>query len=82
MVGLDNPLHIGLVLVVVLLVFGAKRLPELGKSMGEGLRGFKHALGGDMPEHHLAATPDSPAAAASAAAMPATAVEQEPPAAH
>jgi TatA/E family protein of Tat protein translocase len=30
MVGLDNPLHIALVLVVVLLVFGAKRLPELG----------------------------------------------------
>ena len=47
MVGLDNPLHIALVLVVVLLVFGAKRLPEMGKSMGEGLRGFKDSLHGD-----------------------------------
>jgi sec-independent protein translocase protein TatA len=45
--GLDNPLHIAIVLIVVLLVFGAKRLPELGKSMGEGLRGFKESVNGD-----------------------------------
>jgi sec-independent protein translocase protein TatA len=51
MVGLDNPLHIALVLVVVLMVFGAKRLPEMGKSMGQGLRGFKDSLqGNDTPE--------------------------------
>jgi sec-independent protein translocase protein TatA len=51
MVGLDNPLHIALVLVVVLMVFGAKRLPEMGKSMGQGLRGFKDSLQGhDAPE--------------------------------
>ena len=41
MLGLDNPLHIAFVLVLVLLVFGAKRLPEMGKSLGAGLRGFK-----------------------------------------
>jgi sec-independent protein translocase protein TatA len=52
MLGLDNPLHIAIVLVVVLMVFGAKRLPEMGKSVGEGLRGFKHAVSGD------AAAPD------------------------
>ena len=51
MVGLDNPLHIALVLIVVLMVFGAKRLPEMGKSMGAGLRGFKDSLqGNDAPE--------------------------------
>ena len=50
MVGLENPLHIALVLVVVLLVFGAKRLPEMGKSLGEGLRGFKHAISGEQPD--------------------------------
>ena len=50
MVGLDNPLHIALVLIVVLMVFGAKRLPEMGKSMGQGLRGFKDSLqGNDAP---------------------------------
>ena len=50
MVGLDNPLHIALILVVVLLVFGAKRLPEMGKGLGEGMRGFKHAISGETPE--------------------------------
>jgi sec-independent protein translocase protein TatA len=49
MVGLDNPLHIALVLIVVLMVFGAKRLPEMGKSMGQGLRGFKDSLQGHEP---------------------------------
>jgi sec-independent protein translocase protein TatA len=52
MLGLDNPLHILVLLVVVLLVFGAKRLPEMGKSLGEGLRGFKSAIS-DEPSVHL-----------------------------
>ena len=50
MVGLDNPLHIALVLVVVLLLFGAKRLPEMGRSLGEGLRGFKDSMQGTATE--------------------------------
>ena len=50
MVGLDNPLHIAIILVVVLLVFGAKRLPEMGKGLGEGMRGFKHAISGEAHE--------------------------------
>jgi sec-independent protein translocase protein TatA len=53
MVGLDNPLHIAMLLVVVLLVFGAKRLPEMGKSLGEGLRGFKDSMSGDSPSPTL-----------------------------
>jgi sec-independent protein translocase protein TatA len=55
MVGLDNPLHIVMLLVVVLLVFGAKRLPEMGKSLGEGLRGFKDSVSGNSPGHELTA---------------------------
>jgi sec-independent protein translocase protein TatA len=47
MLGLDNPIHIAFVLVLVLLVFGAKRLPEMGKSLGSGLRGFKESLTGE-----------------------------------
>ena len=42
--GLENPIHILLILVVLLLVFGAKRLPELGRGIGSGMRGFKDAL--------------------------------------
>ena len=42
--GLDNPLHILFLLMIVLLVFGAKRLPEIGRSLGSGMRGFKDSL--------------------------------------
>jgi sec-independent protein translocase protein TatA len=54
--GLDNPLHILILLVVVLLVFGAKRLPEIGRSLGDGMRGFKDSLQGN-PETHSAISP-------------------------
>jgi len=46
-VGLDNPVHILLLLLVVLLVFGAKRLPEIGRSLGTGMRDFKTSLTGE-----------------------------------
>jgi len=41
---LNNPLHILILAVIVLLVFGAKRLPELGKSLGTGIREFKGSV--------------------------------------
>ncbi len=47
MLGLNNPVHILFLLVVLLLVFGAKRLPEMGRSLGTGLRGFKETLSGE-----------------------------------
>jgi sec-independent protein translocase protein TatA len=56
MVGLENPLHIAMLLVVVLLVFGAKRLPEMGKSLGEGLRGFKDSMSGETHTAQLQET--------------------------
>ena len=47
--GLDNPLHLLFVLLLVLLVFGAKRLPEMGRSLGEGMRGFKESINPHTP---------------------------------
>lgn len=44
--GLDNPVHILIVLVVVVALFGAKRLPEMGRSLGSGIREFKDAVTG------------------------------------
>ena len=44
---LDNlfqPTHLLVVLFVALLVFGPKKLPELGKGLGEGIRGFRDAM--------------------------------------
>jgi sec-independent protein translocase protein TatA len=58
--GLDNPLHIAFLLLVVLLVFGAKRLPELGRSLGSGMRGFRDAISGAELVPALAA-PTTPA---------------------
>jgi sec-independent protein translocase protein TatA len=59
MMGLDNPIHILFLLVIALLVFGAKRLPEMGKSLGEGLRGFKESVSGETPAAHLTAAQDA-----------------------
>jgi sec-independent protein translocase protein TatA len=62
--GLENPVHILILLVVVLLVFGAKRLPEMGHSLGSGMRGFKDALSGQTPSASLTAAPDEHAVVA------------------
>jgi sec-independent protein translocase protein TatA len=61
--GLDNPLHLAFLLVILLLVFGAKRLPELGRSLGTGMRGFKEAISGEShtPEQLEEITPSAPA---------------------
>jgi sec-independent protein translocase protein TatA len=53
MVGLDNPLHIAILLLVVLLLFGAKRLPEMGRSLGTGLRNFKESVTGEQAPARL-----------------------------
>jgi sec-independent protein translocase protein TatA len=56
MLGLDNPIHILFLLVIVLLVFGAKRLPEMGRSLGDGLRGFKDSVSGETHAAQLTDT--------------------------
>lgn len=61
MFGLDNPIHIAFVLLLVLLVFGAKRLPEMGKSLGAGLRGFKESISGEEPAEGISAAQQAPA---------------------
>jgi sec-independent protein translocase protein TatA len=42
--GLLQPTHLLLIFGIALLVFGPKKLPELGKGIGEGIRGFKSAV--------------------------------------
>jgi sec-independent protein translocase protein TatA len=48
--GLDNPVHIAFLLILLLLVFGAKRLPEMGRSLGTGMRAFRQSLSGESTE--------------------------------
>jgi sec-independent protein translocase protein TatA len=68
------------VLVIVLLIFGPKRLPGLGKSLGTGLREFKESITGESKDEDEAqrpeiaaatATPPAPAPPAPTAAAPA-----------
>ena len=47
--GLDNPIHLAFLLAILLMVFGAKRLPELGRSLGSGMRGFKESISAEAP---------------------------------
>jgi sec-independent protein translocase protein TatA len=47
MIGNIGPLEIGIVLIVALLVFGPKKLPELGKGAGQSIREFKESITGD-----------------------------------
>jgi sec-independent protein translocase protein TatA len=42
--GLFQPMHLLVILGIAVLMFGPKKLPELGKGLGEGIRGFKSAL--------------------------------------
>jgi sec-independent protein translocase protein TatA len=46
-IGLLTPAHVGLILIVLLLIFGPKRLPETGRALGRGIREFKDAVTGD-----------------------------------
>lgn len=47
---LFTPTHLIVLAVVVLVLFGGKKLPELGKGLGEGLRGFKEGMKGVTDE--------------------------------
>ena len=67
--GLESPMHLLVVLIVAVLVLGPKKLPEVGRSLGSGIRQFKHSIEGhDAPE---------PAAAPVVAPAPAEAEKVE-----
>jgi sec-independent protein translocase protein TatA len=46
----QTPWHIVLLLLIALLLFGGKRLPEIGKALGSGMREFKDAVTGNSPD--------------------------------
>jgi sec-independent protein translocase protein TatA len=79
--GLDNPLHIAFLVVILLLVFGARRLPEIGRSLGGGMREFKDSISGEAKQTTLTPTAQpqqqQPPVAQPVVAQP---VEAQPPA--
>ena len=48
--GLENPIHLLVILLVVLIVFGPKRLPDLGRSLGRGMKEFRESISGHQHE--------------------------------
>jgi sec-independent protein translocase protein TatA len=55
--GLFQPMHLLVIFGIALLIFGPKKLPELGKGIGDGIRGFKSAMKEreDSPEKGISA---------------------------
>ncbi len=51
--GLFEPIHLIVILLIVMLVFGAKKLPEIGSGMGKAISNFKRSLkdSSDSPDH-------------------------------
>lgn len=45
--GLFQPTHLLVIMIIALFVFGPKRLPELGKGLGDGIKSFKDAMNGN-----------------------------------
>jgi sec-independent protein translocase protein TatA len=80
-----GPLEIAVVLIIVLIIFGPKRLPELGKSMGHGIREFKDSLSGekdkDSPEEKRRELQASQQAQVAQPQPPAPQAQPAPPAA-
>ena len=57
--GLFQPMHLLIIFFIALLVFGPKKLPELGKGLGEGIRALKAGMkDGDKPEEKAEAKAD------------------------
>jgi len=57
MTGLTQPSHIILILLIALMLFGGRRLPEIGRSLGTGMREFKDSItdhGSPQSSHPLA----------------------------
>jgi sec-independent protein translocase protein TatA len=68
-----GPLEIALILFVVLIIFGPKRLPDLGRSLGRGMREFKDSVTGKDKDELPEGTADKPEPATTT-----TAGEQKP----
>ena len=76
--------EIAIVLIIVLVIFGPKRLPQLGRSLGSGMREFKDSVTGsgkDDDDHELAAPPPDPAARVTTATADETPAADRPKAA-
>jgi sec-independent protein translocase protein TatA len=78
--GLFSPTHLVILLAVALLLFGAKRLPEIGRSLGVGMREFKDSVTGVQEATRLDTPSELPPPAATTVAPAAEAAPEPAPA--
>jgi sec-independent protein translocase protein TatA len=78
--GIESPVHLIFIAVIALIVLGPKRLPELARSLGHGMREFREAMSGaaDGEEHERAPAP-VPGQAQLTASSESTQVPASPP---
>ena len=57
--GLYQPMHLLVIFAIALLVFGPKKLPELGKGLGEGIRALKEGMKDHPTDAKVEAKPDT-----------------------
>ena len=57
--GLFQPMHLLIIFAIALLVFGPKKLPELGKGLGEGIRALKDGMKDHMTDAKVESKPDT-----------------------
>lgn len=55
--GLESPMHLLVVLIIAVLVLGPKKLPEVGRSLGSGIRQFKNSIEGNEAAAAVPAEP-------------------------
>ena len=76
-----GPMELAIVLVIALIVLGPKRLPEVGRSLGKGMREFKDSISGSSHDDDDDDGAELPAVTASRESHPATATRESEPAA-
>jgi len=62
MLGSIGPTELLLILLIVIIIFGARKLPDLGKSLGEGIKNFKKAVSSGKEDSSQENQPKPPAA--------------------
>jgi sec-independent protein translocase protein TatA len=59
----DSPMHLLIIAIVILVLFGGRKIPEVMKGLGQGVREFKEGMRGDQPPAQTSQPANPPAAA-------------------
>jgi sec-independent protein translocase protein TatA len=72
----DSPMHLLIIAIVILVLFGGRKIPEVMKGLGQGVREFKEGMRGDQPQPPQTSQPANPPATNAPTSTP-TAPEQK-----